>query len=126
VTGVEEIPDWAAGLTAILLIIGAVVTLIGALGLVRLESFYERVHAPTLGTTLGAASIALASMVYFSASQTRPVLHEILIVVFVIVTTPVTLMILVRAALFRDRYESSDGAAPGRAGPDGAPGQDGR
>lgn len=118
--GVEELPGWAAVLTAILLIIGAAVTLIGSLGLVRLGSFYERVHAPTLGTTLGAASIALASMIYFSVLQTRPVLHEILIVVFVIMTTPVTLMILVRAALFRDRYESPEGATP-----DGAPGQDG-
>jgi multicomponent K+:H+ antiporter subunit G len=122
--GLEELPGWAAVLTAFLLILGAAVTLIGSLGLVRLGSFYERVHAPTLGTTLGAASIALASMIYFSVLQTRLVLHEILIVVFVIMTTPVTLMILVRAALFRDRYESLEGATPDRAPPGGAPGQD--
>ena len=75
----------------------------------RLKSFYERVHAPTLGTTLGTGCIVFASMIYFSALQTRPVLHEILIAVFVTVTTPVTLMILVRAALFRDRLESARG-----------------
>ena len=50
-------------------------------------------------------------MIFFSALQTRPVLHEILIVVFVTVTTPVTLMILVRAALFRDRSENPDGVS---------------
>jgi multicomponent K+:H+ antiporter subunit G len=44
-------------------------------------------------------------MVYFSASQTRPVLHEILLVVFVLATTPITLTLLVRAALFRDQSE---------------------
>ena len=86
-----------------LLLLGAAITLIGSLGLLRLRSFYERVHAPTLGTTLGTGCIVIASMIYFSVLQTRPVLHEILIVVFVTVTTPVTLMILVRAALFRDR-----------------------
>ena len=35
----------------------------------------------------------------------RPVLHEILIGVFLTVTTPITLMLLVRAALYRDREE---------------------
>ena len=38
----------------------------------------------------------------------RPVLHEILIGVFLTVTTPITLMLLVRAALYRDREEGSD------------------
>jgi multicomponent K+:H+ antiporter subunit G len=33
--------------------------------------------------------------------------HEILIAVFVTLTTPVTLMLLVRAALYRDRTEGS-------------------
>ena len=85
-----------------LLIGGAAITLIGSLGLLRLATFYERVHAPTLGTTLGTVCVGIASMIYFSTLGTRPVLHEMLIVVFVTVTTPVTLMVLVRAALFRD------------------------
>jgi multicomponent K+:H+ antiporter subunit G len=100
-----ELPAWAALLTAILVLVGAAVTLVGSIGLLRLASFYQRVHAPTLGTTLGAGCILIASMIYFSALQTRPVLHEILIAVFVTVTTPVTLMVLVRAALFRDEFE---------------------
>jgi multicomponent K+:H+ antiporter subunit G len=94
--------------TAALLIVGAAITLIGSLGLLNLRSFYERVHAPTLGTTLGTVCIALASMVHFSALATRPVLHEVLVVVLVTVTTPVTLMILVRAAVLRDRYEGNE------------------
>src|SRR4051794_30817617 len=106
--GVEQIPAWAAVLTAVLLFLGAAVTLVGSLGLLRLGSFYERVHAPTLGTTFGTASIALASIIFFSALQTRPVLHELLIVVFVTLTAPVTLTILVRAALFRDTSENPD------------------
>jgi multicomponent K+:H+ antiporter subunit G len=105
--GMSELPSWAAIMTAILLLLGAGITLIGSLGLLQLKSFYERVHAPTLGTTLGTGCILLASMIYFSALQTRSVLHEILIAVLVTSTTPVTLMILVRAALFRDRVESA-------------------
>jgi multicomponent K+:H+ antiporter subunit G len=108
-----EIPDLPAFLTAALLVGGAAITLIGSLGLLRLRSFYERVHAPTLGTTLGTACIAIASMIYFSVLGTRPVLHELLIIVFVTVTTPISLMVLVRAAVFRDESEN-EGASPSR------------
>jgi len=107
-----EPPAWAALLTATLLLLGATTTLIGSLGLIRLKSFYERVHAPTLGTTLGTGCIALASIVYFSAVQTRPVLHEFLIIVLAAVTTPVTLMILTRAALLRDGIEGARHVPP--------------
>jgi multicomponent K+:H+ antiporter subunit G len=116
-----NLPTWAALVTAALVLLGAVTTMIGALGLLRLKSFYQRVHAPTLGTTVGTACIALASIIYFSALQTRPVLHEVLIVVFVTITTPITLMVLVRAALFRDQLEAREQRSPatrdGRATP---------
>jgi multicomponent K+:H+ antiporter subunit G len=95
-------------LTATLLIGGAAITFVGSLGLLQLQSFYKRVHAPTLGTTLGTACVALASMIYFSALGSRPVLHELLIVVFVTTTTPITLMVLVRAAAFRDKTEADE------------------
>lgn len=104
-----------AVLTAVFLVSGAAVTLIGSLGLLRLRSFYERVHAPTLGATLGTAFIAIASMIYFSALGTRPVLHELLIIFLVITTTPIGLMVLVNAALFRDKSEN-DGAPQQDAG----------
>jgi multicomponent K+:H+ antiporter subunit G len=107
VTHATELPAWAALLVALLLLLGAALALIGSLGLVVLRSFYERVHAPTLGTTLGIGCILLASILFFSVLQTRLVLHELLITVFMVVTTPVTLMLLTRAALSRDRREGS-------------------
>ena len=104
---IELVPAWAAVLTAALLLMGAAVTLVGSLGLLRLGTFYERVHAPTLGTTLGTVFVALASIIYFSALQSRPVLHEILIIGLGVVTTPVALTILVGAARFRDTAENT-------------------
>lgn len=95
-----------AVLTSVLLVSGATIALVGSLGLLRLHSFYQRVHAPTLGTTLGMTFIAVASMIYFSALGTRPVIHEVLLVVFLTVTTPISLMVLVRAALLRDESEN--------------------
>lgn len=96
-----DLPAWAALLTALFVLVGAGLTLIGSLGLLRLETFYQRLHAPTLGSTLGTGAILIGSMIFFSALGTRLILHEILIAVFVTVTTPVTFIILVSAAQHR-------------------------
>lgn len=107
-SGIEELPLWAAVLTSALLLLGSSLALIGSIGLLRFKTFYERIHAPTLGSTLGLFSILAASMLYFSVAQTRPVVHEILIGIFVTTTTPVTFLFLVQATLYRDRFEGSD------------------
>jgi multicomponent K+:H+ antiporter subunit G len=104
-TMMDGLPAWAALLTAILVLLGAAVTLIGSVGLLRLGTFYARVHAPTLGTTFGMGCILAASALCFSVLESKPVIHEVLIAVFVTLTTPVTLMLLARASLYRDRTE---------------------
>ena len=90
---------------ALLVLAGASFALIGSLGLLRLKTFYERVHPPTMGTTLGTGLVLAGSMLFFTMHESRPVLHEILIGVFTFVTTPITYMLLVRAALHRERSE---------------------
>jgi multicomponent K+:H+ antiporter subunit G len=107
-----NLPLWAAILVSVFIVAGAALTLIGAVGLVRLRTFYERVHAPTLGATMGTALILLGSVVCFTVLQSRPVLHEVLIAVFATLTTPVTLILLVRAALYRDRTDRKEGVPP--------------
>lgn len=104
-SGIDELPLWGAVLVSALLIMGSGLALIGSIGLLRFRTFYERVHAPTLGTTLGLFSILAASMIFFSLAQTRAVVHEILIGIFVTTTTPITFMFLVQATLYRDRFE---------------------
>ncbi|MBS9722364.1 cation:proton antiporter [Tianweitania sp. BSSL-BM11] len=107
-----DFPLWAAILVALFLLIGSSLTFLGALGLLRFKSFYERIHLPTLGTSWGTGGILVASMIFFSVTQSRPVVHEILIAIFVTVTTPVSLMLLARAALYRDRTEGNDTVPP--------------
>lgn len=87
---------------AILVLAGSTITLIGTIGLLRLRTFYERVHAPTLGTTAGTGCIVLASIIFFSATNMQPVLQALLILLFITVTTPVTLLLLLRAAVRRE------------------------
>lgn len=89
-------------LICLLLLTGATLTFIGCLGLLRLDNFFQRLHSPTLGTTLGTGSVLLASMLYFSVLNSRPVVHEVLIAVFLTLTTPVTFVLLVRAARYRE------------------------
>ena len=112
----SEVPVWVAILVGLFALAGSLLTLLGCIGLARFDSFYQRVHAPTLGTSFGAIFILLASILYFSVSGQRLAIHEVLIVIFVSLTTPVTLMLLARATLYRDRAENNDNVPP-------APGQ---
>jgi multicomponent K+:H+ antiporter subunit G len=84
-------------LVALLVLAGALFAFIGSLGLVRLGTFFERAHPPTMGTTLGTAFILAGSMLHFGT------LHEILIGVLMVLNTPVTYVLLGRAALRRER-----------------------
>jgi multicomponent K+:H+ antiporter subunit G len=112
-----ELPAWAALVVSILVLLGASLAFIGSLGLLRLGEFYQRVHPPTMGTTLGTGLILIGSIVFFTVLESRPVLHEILIGVFMTVSTPVTYMLLMRAALHRDGSAGED-PAKGPAAPE--------
>ena len=94
---------------AVLVLAGALLAFIGSLGLLRMKTFFERVHPPTMGTTLGTAFVLAGSMLYFTALESRLVLHEILIGVFMMLSTPVTYVLLGRAALRRDRKDPDAG-----------------
>jgi multicomponent K+:H+ antiporter subunit G len=91
--------DWAI---AALLITGAGFALIGSLGLAKLSDFYRRLHGPTKATTLGVGAILIASSLFFSALQGAPSLHELLVVVFLFVTAPVSAQLLVKSSLVED------------------------
>lgn len=98
----DALPWWAALPTALLLVFGGVITLVGALGLVRLKHFYQRIHGPAITITLGAGCILIASMLYFTVQQSRPVIHELLISAFILMSAPVVAMLIMRAAVYRD------------------------
>lgn len=105
----QDLPLWLSILVSTCVVLGALITLAGCFGLVRLKNFYVRIHAPTMGTSMGGGLILLASAIFFTVTRERLVMHEMLIFFFVTITTPVTLMLLARASLFRDRVEGNDG-----------------
>lgn len=101
-SGIPDLPAWAALAVSLLLILGASIVLIGALGLLRLPSFYQRMHGPAITITLGTGCILIASMVFFTVTQARAVIHEVIISVFLLMTAPVVSMLIMRAAVYRD------------------------
>lgn len=113
-TALDSLPPWLMAVVAAFLVLGSTLTLLGAFGLVRLQNFYDRIHAPTLGTSLGTAAILMASLLSWSWVQDRVFVHELVIGICVMVTTPVTLMLLGRAALHRDRVDGT-GTVPSAA-----------
>ncbi|MGN6788121.1 MAG: monovalent cation/H(+) antiporter subunit G [Rhodanobacteraceae bacterium] len=102
-------PPWLALVVSVLVLAGALLACIGSAGLLRLTTFYRRVHAPTLGTTLGMYLLLTGTIVFFWAGEGRPALRVILIGVCISLTTPISLMLLARAALERDRREGVAG-----------------
>lgn len=98
----ETVPLWLGIPVVLLLLLGSMITLIGALGLYRLPNFYQRIHGPAITITFGAGCFLIASMLYFTGLEQRPVVHELLITAFVFLTAPVSAMLIMRAAVYRD------------------------
>lgn len=86
-------------LLSVLILVGASFTLVGSLGLVRLNDFYSRLHAPTKATTLGVGSLLVASALFFSYQDEGLSVHEILVTVFLFITAPVSAHLMAKAAL---------------------------
>lgn len=97
-----ELPLWASVPAAILLVLSGILTLFGSAGLLRFKRFYPRMHAPTLGNTLGVAFVLLASILVTSAIEGRLVIYQLLITFFLVLVSPVTAILLMQAGLRRD------------------------
>jgi multicomponent K+:H+ antiporter subunit G len=94
---------WAEISVAALVLLGAAIALVGSLGLLRLGTFFERVHAPSIIATMGCWCIMHGTLLYFSLQGHGVAAHPLLIALFVATTVPVTNIFLMRAALFRAR-----------------------
>lgn len=97
------LPLWLEAIVALLVLAGAALALLGSVGLLRLPTFFERLHAPGIVATMGCWLVVHASVIYFSVVDGVPALHALLIAAFVAITAPVTSTFLLRAALFRAR-----------------------
>ncbi len=95
-----DLPLWAEALISLLLVVGALFVLVGAIGMVRFPDFYMRLHAPTKASTLGLGGLLLASSVD-AWLRGEPALAEALIALFVFLTAPVSANLMAQAAMHR-------------------------
>lgn len=102
------IPLWADIVVSVLVLAGAAIALIGSLNLMRLRTFFERVHAPAVIATLGCWCVMYGTVLYFSLQSHTLAAHGLLIAVFLAVTAPVTTIFLMRTGLFRARLAGQD------------------
>lgn len=104
-----ELPGWVQAVCGLLLLLGAALALIGAMGVLRLPNFFQRVHATTLASTLGGWSVGVAAALYYSFSAQRVALHPLLVPALLTLTVPVSTFFLMRAAVFRHRLAGTPG-----------------
>ena len=84
-------------LVSALLVIGGFFGFVGSYGLVKLPEPMTRLHAPTKAATLGVGGVLIASMIYFAWFGAAPSLHELLITLFILLTAPVTGLMIAKA-----------------------------
>ena len=102
------LPLWAEIVVAVLVLMGAALALLGSIGLLRLPTFFERVHAPSIIATSASWSIMYGSLLFFSLKNRELAVHPMLIALFLAITVPVTTIFLMRAGLFRARQANMD------------------
>jgi len=83
----------------LLLAIGSFFGLLGAFALLKLSSFLRRLHGPTKASTLGVGCILVGSIVFHSFYGTGLHPRELLIMVFLFLTAPVSAHMMSRATL---------------------------
>jgi multicomponent K+:H+ antiporter subunit G len=94
---------WIELCVATLLVLSGLFTLAAGVGVLRFQTFFQRMHPPALAFSLSAWCVALASVLFFSARREELALHAWLIIIFLAITVPVTTILLARTELFRRR-----------------------
>ncbi|PSQ15969.1 cation:proton antiporter [Halobacteriales archaeon QS_8_69_26] len=87
----------AAVVTA-LIAVGSFFLIVGTVGILRLPNVYNRLHATSKATTLGAASMFMAGAVYFLPSGDGSGLVSLVGIVFLFITAPTGAHMISRAA----------------------------
>lgn len=86
-------------LITVSLVISGVFALVGSFGLIKLPDPMMRLHAPTKATTLGVGGALIASMLYFFFRLDQFSFHELMIVLFLFLTAPITGLFIAKTHL---------------------------
>jgi multicomponent K+:H+ antiporter subunit G len=84
---------------AVFILIGTFFMFVGSFGLFKLPDLMTRIHGPTKATTLGIGAILVASILIVYGLEQRISIKEILIIVFLFGTAPISAHFISRAYL---------------------------
>lgn len=98
--------DWIA---VILMLIGSIVSVISAFGMLRLPDVYTRSHAATKSATLSVLTCLLGAFLYFWSHDGYISIRLLLGIIFVFITAPVTGHLVSRAA-YRSKVPLAKGS----------------
>lgn len=85
-----------------LLVVAGIFGFVGSYGLAKLPDPMTRLHSPTKATTVGVGGVLIASMLYFGLLKGDLTLHELIITLFLLLTSPITAHFIAKANMFRD------------------------
>lgn len=110
-------------MTGALLVVGALLMLLAALGLVRLPDVYSRMSATSKSATLGVALVLIGAAWHFGDWQIAG--QAVVTALFLYLTTPIAAHRIARAA-WRSGARPWDGTQTDELGPppEGAPARD--
>ena len=85
------------GLSWICLVVGSLFAIIGGIGIVRLPDFYSRMHGAGITDTMGAGLVLVGVM--FQGGMTLVTVKLVMILFFLLITSPTSAHALAKAAL---------------------------
>jgi multicomponent Na+:H+ antiporter subunit G len=94
-------------ITAFFILVGTTISLLAAIGLVRLPDIYTRSHAASKSSTLGVLCVLIGTLLYFLISDGYFSIRLILGIFFVFLTAPVAAHVICRAA-YRNQAPVAD------------------
>lgn len=96
-------------MAALLILFGSIVSVISALGMIRLPDVYTRSHAATKSATMSVLCCLLGAFIYFWIHDGYVSIRLILGIIFVFITAPVAGHLVCRAA-YRSRVPLAKGS----------------
>ncbi|MQQ09987.1 Na+/H+ antiporter subunit G [Epibacterium sp. SM1979] len=89
------------------LVVGGVFGFVGSYGLIKLNDPMSRLHAPTKATTLGMGGVLVASILHSILVEHHGSVHEIMIILFLFITAPITANFIAKVHIHRHETPKS-------------------
>lgn len=104
---VIEIFEWIG---VIFILIGSIISVISAIGIIRFPDIYTRAHAATKTTTLAVLITLVGTFIYVWFSDMYMSVRLMLGIIFVFITAPISGHLVLRAA-YRAHIKMTDSTA---------------